>query len=288
MLANIIENTEISRGYFRLILHSAGLAENTKPGQFVMVKVGKNYDPLLRRPMGLYKISSKDNNPCVELLYQVVGKGTTIMSKMKKGQQADMLGPFGNGFTIPQSGRATAQLPDKNFAEKTQFYKLAVRNIKAAVFVAGGIGIAPLVMLAEKMVKEIPNLKTYLFIGGKSKNDILCIDDFGKLNTEICITTEDGSLENKGLVTDPVKKFIDKKADSQTLFFACGPYRMLKAVSELTAKKDIPCQVSLDRRMACGFGVCLGCVIKVNSENGSHYKNVCTDGPVFDAKEICW
>ena len=263
MLASIIENNEIPSGYFRLILHSPDLAENAKPGQFVMMKVGENYDPLLRRPMGVYKISSKDNNPCVELLYQVVGKGTTIMSKMKKGQWADVLGPFGNGFTIPQ-------------------------NIKAAVFVAGGIGIAPLVMLAEKMAREIPDLKTYLFIGGKSKNDILCVDDFEKLNTEICIATEDGSLGSQGLVTDPVRKFIDKENGDQASFFACGPYRMLKAVSELTAKKNIPSEVSLDRRMACGFGVCLGCVIKVTQGNNGIYKNVCTDGPVFDAKDICW
>ena len=261
MFVTIVENNEISTGYFRLVIHSPELAENTKPGQFIMVKVGDNYDPLLRRPMGIYKISNKDNNPCVELLYQVVGKGTAIMQKMKKGEQLDILGPFGNCFSIPQ-------------------------NIKIAVFVAGGIGIAPLVLLAEKMVKEVTDLKTYLFIGGKSKNDVLCINDFEKLNTEISITTENGSLGNQGLVTNSLRKFIDQKANGQTSLFACGPYQMLKAVSELTAKKNIRCQVSLDRRMACGFGACLGCVIKVTQGNKGSYKNVCTDGPVFDANEI--
>ncbi len=263
MFETIVENNEISAGYFRLVIHSPELAKKTKPGQFFMMKVGDNYDPLLRRPMSIYKISSKDNYPCVELLYQVVGKGTAMMSKMKKGHQVDMLGPLGNGFAIPQ-------------------------NIKIAVFVAGGVGIAPLALLAEKIVKDVTDLKTYLFIGGKSKNDVLCLDDFKKLNAEISITTENGSLGNRGIVTTPVKKFIDQKANSQASFFACGPYQMLKAVSKLTAKKNIPCQVSLDRRMACGFGACLGCVIKVTHGNNGSYKNVCTDGPVFDANEICW
>ncbi len=263
MFVTIVENIEISAGYFRLVIHSPELAENTNPGQFIMMKVADNYDPLLRRPMGIYKVSNKNKNPCVELIYQVVGKGTAIMQKMKKGQQVDMLGPLGNGFTIPQ-------------------------NIKIAVFVAGGIGIAPLAMLAEKMVKEVTDIKTYLFIGGKSKNDVLCLDDFKKLNTEICITTENGSLGNHGIVTNPVRKFIDQKANHQASFFACGPFQMLKAVAELTAKKNITCQVSLDRRMACGFGACLGCVIKVTQGDNGTYKNVCTDGPVFDAKEVCW
>lgn len=263
MFVTIVENNEISVGYFRLVVHSPELAGKTKPGQFVMMKVSDNCDPLLRRPMGIYKISNRDNNPCVELLYQVVGKGTAIMSKMKKGDRVDMLGPFGNGFAIPQ-------------------------NIKIAVFVAGGVGIAPLAMLAEKMLMDVTDLKTYLFIGGKSKNDVLCLDDFEKLNTEICITTENGSLGNQGIVTNPVRKFIDQKANCQASFFACGPYQMLKAVSELTDKKNIPCQVSLDRRMACGFGACLGCVIKTTQGNNGLYKNVCTDGPVFDAKEVCW
>jgi len=263
MLAEISENKEVASGYFRLVLHSPELARSVRPGQFFMMKVAENYDPLLRRPMGIYKVSSRENNPCVELLYQIVGKGTTVMSKMKKGEQADLLGPFGNGFSIP-------------------------RKIKKAVFIAGGIGVAPLVMLAEKMVNEITDLKTYLFIGGKSKNDVLCLDDFEKLNSEICITTEDESLGNRGFVTFPLKKFITANAGVETSFFACGPFRMLKAVSELTIKNNISCQVSLDRRMACGFGVCLGCVVKVTSEKNGPHKNACTDGPVFNAEDICW
>lgn len=264
MLSKIIDNHEVAPAYFQLTLDSPELAQNTKPGQFIMIKVNDDhYDPLLRRPMGIYKISNANGNPCAKLLYQVVGKGTTIMSKMEKGKQVDLIGPFGNGFTISY-------------------------HIKEAVFVAGGIGIAPLVMLAEKMVKEIKDIKTYLFIGGKSKNDILCLNDFEKLNTEICITTEDGSFGSQGLVMDSLKKFIEKKTGSDASFYACGPYQMLKAVSETTANNNVSCQVSLDRRMACGFGVCLGCVIKVTTKKNVQYKNVCTDGPVFDAREIVW
>lgn len=263
MFANILENFEIAPGYFRLSIDCPGLAKNVCPGQFVMMKVGENYDPLLRRPMSVYRVSEIKSGCCVEFLYQVVGKGTTIMSKMKKGQKLDLLGPFGNAFVIP-------------------------KQVKEAVFVAGGVGVAPMVILAEKMIKEIPNLKTYLFIGGKSKNDILCLEDFEKFNSEIFITTEDGSLGNRGLVVKSLEDFIYKIDVRKIPFFACGPQGMLKAVSKLAGKNNIQCQVSLDRRMACGFGVCLGCVIKVDKESTETYKNVCTDGPVFDAKEVCW
>ncbi len=263
MLANILDNQEVSPGYFRLTLDSPELVQNTRPGQFVMMKVNEHHDPLLRRPMGICKISKSNGTPSAEFLYQVLGKGTTIMSKMKKDQQVDLIGPFGNGFTVPQ-------------------------DIKKAVFVAGGTGIAPLVLLAEKMVKELPDLKTYLFAGGKNKNDILCLEDFKKLNTEVHIATEDNSLGSHGLVTNPLEKFINKEADNKSSLFACGPHGMLKEVANLTIKRDIPCQVSLERKMACGFGVCLGCVIEVSSNNGRIYKNVCTDGPVFNAKEVVW
>ncbi len=263
MLGNILDNSEISPGYFRLALDSLELSKKVRPGQFIMMKVSENYDPLLRRPMGVYKISDFEGRPSVELLYQVVGKGTASMSKMKKGTKVDLLGPFGNGFKIPQ-------------------------QIKEAVLVAGGVGVAPLVILAEHLVKEIPKLKIHLFIGGKSKNDILCLSDFEKLNAEISIATEDGSLGIQGLVLDPLEKFIVNKNFSNVSFFACGPSGMLKELTKLTIGNNIYCQVSLDRRMACGFGVCLGCVIKVITEKDEAYKNVCTDGPVFDAKEVVW
>ena len=263
MLGEILENYEIASGYFKLTFDSAELAEKTKPGQFVMVKVHEDYDPLLRRPMGIYKVKKFQGSSCVEILYQVVGKGTKRISKMKKNNKIDLLGPFGNGFNIP-------------------------KQIKEAVFVAGGVGVAPLVMLAEKMVKENPRLNTHLFIGGRSKNDILCLDDFKSLNTKIYITTEDGSFGAQGLVLDPLKKFIANQADNNATFFACGPYGMLKEIASLTCENNIYCQVSLDRRMACGFGVCLGCVIKVHAKNKGTYENVCTDGPVFDAREIVW
>ena len=263
MLGEILENYEIASGYFKLTIDSAELAEKTKPGQFVMMKVHEGYDPLLRRPMGIYKVINFQGSSCVEILYQVAGKGTKRISKMKKNNKIDILGPFGNGFDL--SGQ-----------------------INEAVFVAGGVGVAPLVMLAQKMVKENPRLNTYLFIGGISKKDILCLEDFKSLNTKIHIATEDGSFGTQGLVLNPLKKFIVNQADNNPYFFACGPYGMLKEIASLTCENNIYCQVSLDRRMACGFGVCLGCVIKVQSTNNGTYKNVCTDGPVFDAREIVW
>ena len=273
------------------------------PGQFVMIKVNNSYDPFLRRPMSIYKIDKKRGG--FEILYQVVGKGTNIMSELKKGDEVDVLGPLGRGFWIPE-------------------------KIERAIIVAGGIGVAPMVALAEKIIKKgqgvkesrgqgtnssftrtlepsNPRILLYVFIGGKTKNDILCKEDFKKIGAKVHIATEDGSMGKKGTSVDLFKTFITDSQSSifnrqSSIIFACGPQRMLKAVADIARDKNMDCQVSLDKRMACGTGTCLGCVVKVRSSefgvrssnpqsairNPQSYKCVCTDGPVFDSEDINW
>ena len=288
MRAIILENKRIGNSsllktqrdkYYKMRFSCDGFSD-ASPGQFVMIKVNNSYDPFLRRPMSIYKIDKKKGE--FEILYQVVGKGTNIMSELKKGDEIDVLGPLGRGFWIP-------------------------KKIERAIIVAGGIGVAPMVALAEEIRCKMQDArcKINVFIGGKTKNDILCKENFKKIGAKVHIATEDGSMGKKGTSVDLFKTFITDSQSSifnrqSSIIFACGPQRMLKAVADIARDKNMDCQVSLDKRMACGTGACLGCVVKVRSlefgvrnsnpqsaiRNPQSYKCVCTDGPVFDAEEI--
>jgi len=298
MKAIILENKRIGNSsllktqrdkYYKMRFSCDGLS-GASPGQFVMIKVNNSYDPFLRRPMSIYRITPhhppfiKGGRGGFEILYQVVGKGTNIMSGLKDGDELDVLGPLGRGFWIPE-------------------------KIERAIIVAGGIGVAPMVALAEKIEGKGQGArgKIIVFIGGKTKNDILCKEDFKKIGAKIHIATEDGSMGKKETSVDLFKKFITDSQSSifnrqSSIIFACGPQGMLKAVASIARDKNLACQVSLDKRMACGTGTCLGCVVKVRSSefgvrssnpqsairNPQSYKCVCTDGPVFDSEDINW
>jgi dihydroorotate dehydrogenase electron transfer subunit len=257
-----------------------------------MIKVSPHYDPLLRRPMSFHRIIpphppfKKGGRGEFEILYQITGKGTEIMSNLKEGDKIDILGPLGRGFWFPE-------------------------GIEKAIIIAGGIGVAPMVALAEEIFK-IQNPKSKIsisvFIGGKTKDDILCKGDFEKIGANVHIATEDGSMGKKETCVDLLREFVINHQSSivnrqSSIIFACGPNGMLKAIADISINKNISCQVSLDKNMACGTGACLGCVVKVKGQGvmgqppespltkgdrGSCYKCVCKDGPVFDAGEILW
>ena len=290
MKAIILENKRIGNSsllktqrdkYYKMRFSCDGLS-GASPGQFVMIKVNNSYDPFLRRPMSIYRITPhhppfiKGGRGGFEILYQVVGKGTNIMSGLKDGDELDVLGPLGRGFWIPE-------------------------KIERAIIVAGGIGVAPMVALAEKIEGKGQGArgKIIVFIGGKTKNDILCKEDFKKIGAKIHIATEDGSMGKKETSVDLFKKFITDSQSSifnrqSSIIFACGPQGMLKAVASIARDKNLACQVSLDKRMACGTGACLGCVVKTKQKTEDRrqktevYKCVCTDGPVFDSEDINW
>lgn len=253
----IKENREVSSGFFRMTLESDYLAKTTRPGQFFEIKCPDGAGAFLRRPLGAHRIT-KDG---VEMLYEIVGKGTSSISSMKAGQEADIIGPLGNGFDISK---------DKG---------------RKPVLVAGGIGVAPLLALAESLAhKRKQNIQ--VFIGAKTEAHILCDKEFKKLGCDVSVSTEDGSKGQKGFVTETLKKLLlSADGQRQAAIYACGPAGMLKAVSMIAEKHDIPCQVSMEEHMACGVGVCLGCPVKTAS---GEYKMVCKDGPVFDSKEIAW
>lgn len=220
-----------------------------------MLKTGETLDPLLRRPFSIHKIN---NDATIEILYKIVGKGTSLLSDFKKGADIDIIGPLGNGFKID-------------------------KKIKSHILIAGGIGIAPLLFLAQELSKDKKN-RIVLFSGARHKEDILCIQDFKRLKAEIKISTEDGSIGKQGLISELFEVFLTGHNESNSVVYTCGPKGMLREISRLASIKGISCQVSLEERMACGLGACLGCA----ADTKGGYKYVCNDGPVFDAGEIVW
>jgi dihydroorotate dehydrogenase electron transfer subunit len=264
----VVFNEQISPGYCKIRLTAPREIMRSKPGQFVMVRVREGIDPLLRRPFGIYDLgtfeSQYPDSPqqhYIELLYKVVGKGTEILQSLHQNDYVDLLAPLGNGF-------------DQGNHEKEK------------ILVGGGFGLAPLYFLAKQLVGKS---KVKVFIGGRKKEDILCVTEFEQLGIDAYVATDDGTLGTMGLVTEVMEKHLAVDGKRRTIF-SCGPVPMLKAVAAIAARYDIPCQVSLESNMACGVGACLGCVTKGrnHTEETPDYRCVCKDGPVFDAREILW
>jgi len=251
----LISNTNIHHNYFHCILEAGRIAREAEPGQFVNVKLNGNLDPLLRRPLSIHRVRGSK----IEILYEVVGKGSQILSQKKTGEYLDIIGPLGNGFSVV--------------------------GLRLSVLVAGGMGVAPLLFLAEKLTQK-PRIKSQnkplVLIGGKTKNQILCAAEFKKLGCEVKISTDDGSQGFKGYVAGLLKKELLGIDYKLSTIYACGPKPMLNEVCVVAQSKKIPAQISLEEHMACGIGACLGCV--VDTKQG--FKRVCKDGPVFLADEI--
>lgn len=254
----IIENKEIAAGYFKIILSSKNISNKAIPGQFVHVKVSDTLKPILRRPFSFHKIR-KDY---FEIIYHIVGGGTRVLSTRKPGEFLDVIGPLGSGFKIIKS--------------------------KTAVLIGGGCGSAPLFALEEELKKQ--KIDSRFFMGAKTKDLLLCQSDFARLKTKIYKSTDDGSCGEQCTALDLYVSSFEKIHPKKSVIYACGPHAMLKAVSKMAVKKNIPCQISLEEHMACGVGACLGCTVKIQTmeKNNFIYKRVCKDGPVFDAKEIIW
>jgi dihydroorotate dehydrogenase electron transfer subunit len=264
----ILSNAEVSPGYWRMRLTAPAEFTSAAPGQFVMVRVNGAIDPLLRRPFGIFDVGTFTPGyagavaqPCFEMLYRVVGKGTAMLSALHETDQLDILGPLGSGFDLGQAGE-----------EK--------------LIVGGGVGLAPLYLLARELLKQSP---VRLFAGGRTRDDVLCITEFERLGVECYVATEDGSLGECGLVTEALVRRLDAIKGASTIY-ACGPHGMLNAVAAIAEGRGIACQVSLEGYMACGVGACLGCVTPGHNHSleTPDYRCVCTEGPVFSASELGW
>jgi len=262
----VTENRRIKSLYFSLGIYCPPIADRIKPGQFVMLKVSDDNSPLLRRPFSVYKSypaghPEKRKRGYLFILYKQVGRGTRKMTSLRKGQRVDLIGPLGNGFTLPP-------LPFSG----------------GSVLIGGGMGIVSLYPLVEAFEAR----ELFVFIGGKTERDVLCVGDFKKFNSNIFIATEDGSLGFQGTVVD---LFLSQKKtfkrNEKYYLYACGPVAMLKAMAGVERIKNFMSQASLEARMGCGFGACWGCVVKTNHPK-TPYQRVCEDGPVFRLGDIAW
>ncbi len=281
MIARIRKNEELTSGYFLVDIEAEGIGLHEAgrpaagrpavPGQFYMLKVGQSTDPLLRRPLSLHRKLTDDS---VRFLYRQSGRGTALLSRLIPGDELDVLGPLGNGFPIPT-------------------------GIKHALIVGGGIGVAPLMALADYISDERQDITAAAFIGGRSREYVLGADEFRRKRIETFTATEDGSLPRKGLIThvldDYIREHMRKDACGRSTVcgwavYSCGPKAMLISVAAMAKKYGIKNYTSMESNMACGIGACMGCVISVlDGGNGSSvYKKVCDDGPVFDADDIIW
>jgi len=250
----IVSNRPVCRDTWIMGFRSPELASATKPGQFVMIKVRPGIEPLLRRP---FSVCGADEEH-INILYRVVGKGTEIMTTIQAGVSLPVLGPLGNDFAEPAEG----EMP---------------------VLVGGGIGVAPLLFLAQSMA----NRRLEFMMGFRTAGEIIRADDFQGPNT-ISLATDDGSEGHHGFVTDLLQHFLEKHKKLPLKIFACGPRPMLRKVAETALFHGIPCRVSLEAAMACGFGVCQGCVVKASPGGPHTYRYVCQEGPVFDAEAVDW
>jgi dihydroorotate dehydrogenase electron transfer subunit len=256
LTGKIMSKTQVTDGHFMMGIFCPYIAQNAKPGQFILVRVSKSYDPLLSRPLAVYR----SKGDIFEIMFKVVGKGTGLLSEKNIGETIGIVGPLGKCFPM-----------DDDF--------------QIAIFVAGGMGIAALMSLAEAFKTR----RVVAIIGASTSNKVLGDKDFVSLGAEVHIATEDGSSGYKGKVSELLEEILLKNGFISCRIFACGPVPMLKAVYQIANRYNISTYVSLEERMACGVGACMGCVCRVNSPADEIiYKTVCVDGPVFDARELVW
>jgi len=271
----ILENVAIARDTFRLRLDDPAMARSIIPGQFLMIRPASGTDPLLARPFALYDVArGPDGSPtAVDVVYLVVGRGTSALSRLRPGDPVTAWGPLGNGFGPPPAG--------------------------PVVFVAGGIGQTPFLALGRWWLGRAgygggPPLprpvagSAVLLYGVRSADLAAGVDDFEAAGIAVELATDDGSAGSRGYVTDLLARRLDR-GDRPARVVGCGPPAMLAALSRLVDRHDLPCDLSLENHMSCGFGACFSCVAPIRQADGSvDLRRVCVEGPVFPARDVVW
>jgi dihydroorotate dehydrogenase electron transfer subunit len=263
----VTRNVDLGHGHFLLEFDAPEAIRGMDPAQFFMIGIPGS-EVLLRRPFSVCGLPGtfEDAVPgTVQVLYKIVGRGTTLLASLKSGAKIDVLGPLGRGFRLPAE-------PDLR-----------------PVMVAGGIGSAPFPALAVRLAQA--GFEPILLYGARTEADLPLLDWFRDQCSEVEVTTEDGSLGERGLVTAPLERTIRRMGAERVHLYVCGPDPMLRAAAKLALAAGARCDLSLEARMACGFGVCLGCVVPTHGggpDGDEGFERVCVEGPVMDAARMAW
>ena len=267
IITPVTRNLDLGLGNFLVEFEAPQIISSMKPAQFFMLGIPGS-EVLLRRPFSVCGLPGTfDDSPPgrAQVLYRVYGKGTALLASLKPGAPLEVLGPLGRGFELPKDPEV---LP---------------------LFVAGGIGSAPFPAFAAMMNRE--TTRPTMIYGARSSSELPLLDWFRENCNEVMVTTDDGSLGERGLVTEPLERTLDELEPDRVHVYSCGPELMLREVARITVSRRIRCDLSLEARMACGFGVCLGCVVPTHGggpDGDRGFERVCVEGPVMRAERLAW
>ncbi len=280
--------TRVGAGQFVLAFESPEIASRCRPGHFVMISVADHIDPLLRRPMAVYRVLRDDDGSArgFTLLIEVVGRGTALLEQKEPGDRVQILGPLGVPFTLPAADEETGE----------------------HLLVMGGVGAAPFPLVAEELLERGHRVRA--FVGARTAEALLCVEDFEHLGVPVAVATDDGSAGFEGFIVGPLQRYLEANDETgreandapEAVLYACGPTPMMRAVHDIAVAHELPLQVSFEAPMACGIGVCLSCVVPVYGEDGEEgeggeegeddagwsFVRCCREGPVFDSRRLVW
>ncbi|HKM93937.1 MAG TPA: dihydroorotate dehydrogenase electron transfer subunit [Prolixibacteraceae bacterium] len=247
----VTKNIQLNHDNYLITLQSSVRLENIIPGQFVNVLVNNAESTFLRRPFSIHDVDYINNS--FSILVKVIGNGTRKLAEAKTGDLLDVIFPLGNGFSRPKHG-------------------------ERVLLIGGGVGIAPMMHKARE--SKLMGADVHILLGARTHKDHILIEEFSEFG-KVYLTTDDGSMGTKGFVVN--HEILNEKGGFDQIY-CCGPDPMMHAVAKKALELGIECEVSLENMMACGFGVCLCCVTKTSEG----HKCVCTDGPVFNIKDLQW
>ena len=252
-----ITETQSWGSYFLLRMSAPQIAREAQPGQFLMIRVSSGFNPLLRRPLSIHNCAGSE----LEVFFQVTGEGTRLLSQKMAGEELDILGPCGHGFSL-----------------KPEF------KGREIFCVGGGRGLAPLYFVAREL--QTVGATPVIFYGGQTLSDLALKNRLVATDWEINFSTDDGSYGFRGFITQLVEQQLKKRKPA--FLFGCGPEAMMACLAEICQLSNLPAEFSLESIMGCGLGACWGCVRKIKKGGEIKYLRICQDGPVFPAEEILW
>jgi dihydroorotate dehydrogenase electron transfer subunit len=258
----LVGKEPLEGAYVLLRFRHPEVSAEGRAGQFVMIKAGTAAEPLLRRPFSIMAVDPVRET--FTLFLKSVGAGSRALADLRPGETAGCLGPLGRPFAAPAPGTEP-------------------------LLVAGGYGIAPFHLFSVELLAR--GVRPRLFYGGRSAGDLQVRQPFEALGVPVALSTDDGTLGHPGRVTEPLEAYLDAAGPAaRVALHACGPDAMLHAVARVAERRALPAQVSLDPWMGCGIGTCLGCVVPIQraDEGRPRFRCACTEGPVFDAREVVW